>query len=51
VTTSEPISEYGGRRNYKGLIRSVEDGQVVMEVDRQEYRIPLALIEKAHLVF
>ena len=51
VTTAQPIDEYGGRRNYKGLIRSVEDGQVVMEIDRQEYRVPLGLIEKAHLVF
>jgi ribosome maturation factor RimP len=48
VTTAQPID---GRRNYKGLIRSVEDGQVVMEIDQQEYRVPLGLIERAHLVF
>jgi len=51
VTTAQPVVEYGDRRNYKGLIRSVEDGKVVMEIDRQEFRVPLALIERAHLVF
>ena len=51
VTTARPIDEYGGRRNYKGLIRSVENGAVVMEIDRQEFRVPLGLIDKAHLVF
>lgn len=51
IATVRPPEEYGDRRNYKGLIVSVEDGRVVVEVDRQEYRIPLSLIEKAHLVF
>ncbi len=51
VTTSRPVDAYGDRKNYKGLIRGVEQGQVVMEIDRQEYRVPLDLIEKAHLVF
>lgn len=51
VTTSRPVEAYGDRRNYKGLIRGVEEGTVVMEIDRQEYRVPLELIEKAHLVF
>jgi ribosome maturation factor RimP len=51
VTTSRPVEAYGDRRNYKGLIRGVEDGKVVMEIDRQEYRVPLELIERAHLVF
>lgn len=51
VTTSRTIPEYGERRNYKGLIRAVENEQVVMEIDQQEFRVPLSLIEKAHLVF
>jgi ribosome maturation factor RimP len=51
VTTSRPVDEYGDRRNYKGTIRAVEDGRVVMEIDGQEFRVPLELIEKAHLVF
>jgi ribosome maturation factor RimP len=51
VTTSRPVEAYGERRNYKGLIRAVEDGKVVMEIDGQEFRVPLDLIEKAHLVF
>lgn len=48
VKTSQPIE---GRRNYKGLLKGLGEGQVVMEIDGKEYRIPLGLIEKAHLVF
>lgn len=40
-----------GRRNYKGLLKGVEAGEVVVEVDGQDYRIPVGLIEKAHLVY
>jgi len=51
VKTREPIDEYGGRRNYKGLLKGVEEGRAVMLIDGQEYRVPINLIEKANLVF
>lgn len=48
VKTREPID---GRRNYKGMLKGVEEGRAVMVIDGQEYRVPLDLIEKAHLVY
>ena len=47
VKTREPIE---GRRNYKGDLKGVEDSMIVMVIDHQEFRIPMNLIEKAHLV-
>lgn len=51
LKTKEPIVEYGGRRNYKGLLKGLEGNDVVMIVDGKEYRISLGLIERANLVF
>lgn len=48
VKTSEPIE---GRRNYKGLLQGVEAGEILMLIDGKGYRIPLGLVERAHLVF
>ena len=48
IKTREPIE---GRRNYKGTLKGVEAGEIVIEVDHQDYRIPWKLIEKANLVF
>lgn len=47
LATTEPIE---GRRRYKGLLKGVEDGKAVMEIDGKEYRVPLNLIGKANLV-
>lgn len=47
VKTRAPIE---GRRNYKGLLKGVEKGTIVMVIDGQEYKIPVGLVEKAHLV-
>lgn len=38
-----------GRKRYTGLLRSVEDGHLVIEVDGQEHRLPLGDIERARL--
>lgn len=51
ITTTKAPEEYGDRRNYKGMLLRVENGKVVIEVDRKEYHVPLSLIEKAHLVY
>ncbi len=48
LKTQQPIE---GRSNYKGLLKGMEDQNVVMIVDRKEYRVPLALVAKAHLVY
>lgn len=50
LTTRNPVPEYGDRRHYKGLLKGVEDGKAVMEIDGKEYRVPLGLVGKANLV-
>ena len=39
-----------GRRRFKGRLGPVSDGMVTIEVDRKEWRLPLAGISKARLV-
>jgi ribosome maturation factor RimP len=39
-----------GRRRFRGLLGAVEDGNVMIEVDRREWKLPLAGISKARLV-
>jgi len=39
-----------GRRRFKGKLGTVEDGSVTIEVDRREWKLPLAGISKARLV-
>ena len=39
-----------GRRRFRGLLGAVEDGSVTIEVDRREWKLPLAGISKARLV-
>ena len=39
-----------GRRRFRGRLGPVEDGNVTIEVDRKEWKLPLAGISKARLV-
>ena len=39
-----------GRRRFRGLLGPVADGSVTIEVDRREWKLPLAGISKARLV-
>ncbi|MGH8129588.1 MAG: ribosome maturation factor RimP [Steroidobacteraceae bacterium] len=39
-----------GRRRFRGRLGPVEDGNVTIEVDRREWKLPLAGINKARLV-
>lgn len=39
-----------GRRKFKGRIQGVEDDVVIVELDGEEYRLPLDNIDKAHLI-
>lgn len=41
---------YEGRRNFKGLLKGVEEGDVVVEVDGYEYLLPFDSVEKANIV-
>ena len=38
------------RRRFEGVLQGVQDGDVVLEVDGDEFRLPLDQIEKARLV-
>lgn len=41
---------YDGRRRFNGLLKGVEEGDVVVQVDDTEYLLPLESIEKANVV-
>ena len=41
---------FDGRRNFKGLLKAVEDQDVVVEIDAEEYLLPIDSIEKANIV-
>ncbi|GGM28572.1 ribosome maturation factor RimP [Pseudomonas asuensis] len=43
-------SPYEGRRNFQGLLRGVEDQDVVVQVDNHEYLLPIEMIDKANVI-
>lgn len=47
IELAEPIE---GRRRFRGRLGPVEEGFVSIEVDRREWKLPLAGISKARLV-
>ncbi len=47
IRLRSPVEE---RRNFQGLIRSVEDQDVVVQMDEYEYLLPIDLIEKANIL-
>ncbi|MCU4676748.1 ribosome maturation factor RimP [Catenovulum sp. 2E275] len=47
LKTKMPIN---GRRKFKGLLKETEGDSVVIEVDREEYVIPIKNIDKAQVV-
>jgi len=47
IELAEPIE---GRRRFRGTLGPIEDGIVMIEVDRREWKLPLAGISKARLV-
>ncbi len=42
-------SAFEGRRNFNGSLQGIEDQQIVLRVDNQEYLLPIELIEKANI--
>lgn len=47
IRLRSPVEE---RRNFQGLIRSVEDQDVVVQMGEFEYLLPIDLIEKANIL-
>lgn len=47
IQTHEKIN---GRANYKGILKKAENNEVFVQVDDQEFCLPLDQIRKAHLV-
>nr|WP_033416319.1 ribosome maturation factor RimP [Hahella ganghwensis] len=41
---------FNGRRKYKGTLTAVENSEVVMRVDDEEFTFPLEVIDKANIV-
>lgn len=41
---------FEGRRKFSGLLKGVEEDEVVLEVDNEEYLLPYELIDKANVV-
>jgi ribosome maturation factor RimP len=47
VKLARPVE---GRRNFKGLLLGLDDGQVMVRVDDRDYRFPVDDIDQARLV-
>ncbi len=41
---------FEGRRNFSGILKGIEDEEIVLEVDNEEYILPFELIDKANVV-
>ena len=41
---------FDGRKNFSGTLKAVEEDEIVLEVDNEEYLLPFELIDKANLV-
>ena len=41
---------FEGRKKFSGLLKGVEDDEIVLEVDNEEYLLPFELIDKANVV-
>jgi len=44
------LAGIGGRRNYKGRLLAVGDGNITIEVDQVDHVLPLADVEQAYLI-
>lgn len=43
-------SPFEGRRNFSGLLKGVEEDEVIVEVDAHEYLLPIELIDRASVI-
>lgn len=44
------LTSFEGKRKFKGLLRSCDAGEIVIQVEDDEFTFPLELIEKANVV-
>lgn len=44
------VGGVGGRRNYKGVLLAVADGQATVEIDNVDHTLPLDDVEQAYLI-
>ena len=38
-----------GRRKFEGMLQGVEDGDILLQIGEEQFRLPLAQVDKAHL--
>ncbi|WP_339490509.1 ribosome maturation factor RimP [Pseudomonas sp. EL_65y_Pfl2_R95] len=43
-------SPFEGRRNFQGLLRGIEEQDVVVQVDDHEFLLPIDMIDKANII-
>ncbi|MOA48536.1 Ribosome maturation factor RimP [compost metagenome] len=43
-------SPFEGRRNFQGLLRGVEEQDVVVLIEDREFLLPIELIDKANII-
>lgn len=41
---------FEGRRKFTGLLKGIENDEIVLEVDNEEYVLPYELVDKANIV-
>ena len=41
---------FEGRRKFSGLLKGVENDEIVLEVDNEEYLLPYELVDKANII-
>lgn len=41
---------FEGRRKFSGVLKGVEDDEIVLEVDNEEYLLPFELLDKANII-
>ena len=51
VVLEDGIEEYNMRKNYKGMLKGIQNGILIIEIDKKEYRIPIEKIKKANLIY
>lgn len=47
IRMSFPID---GRRKFEGVLKGVEDGEALLEIGEEQFKLPLAQVDRAHLV-
>lgn len=44
------VTAHNGRRNFKGVLVSVADGEATFEIDGSDYSVPIEDVEQANLI-